>query len=309
MNVRLGLVFVSALLVTGCFNPDDPDESGTDVGTSGSTTPATGGPTTAAPTTSVTGSTSVDDTTGDPSGPDPTTEPSTTGPTSDDTSTGDETSPSSSSGGDELCGSPDVHHVFLDLDGAEILPGEIDNGPGYVAEFDGIAGEWGPYADDDIEEILGHVRNHFAPYPVCVTDQQPDVLDYMVLVVTTDTWMKGSEIVVSLNSGVDCGNASLNNIDVAFFHPSLNLPPITKAITISQAIGRKFGLDVVEDTTDIMHRFQGQTNNSASFTDACVGYHSMGMPEECAGLNGPGCDAPDSQQNSHAYLLEVLGGV
>lgn len=212
---------------------------------------------------------------------------------------------SSSSGGSvELCNDPTVQQVYLDFDGATVTMGVVDNGPAYISATEALIGEWDPYADDDIDQIVDIVRGHFAAYSICITTEVPTTLDYTVVMVTTET-APGSEMVVSFIHPYDCGNSNLDDFEGVFLHPSLGLPPITKAIAISAALGHRLGLDPVDEPSDLMNRYVGTTNNGATFTDVCTALAGNNAPIYCESLEGPGCNP--SEQNSHAYLLATLG--
>lgn len=296
------LLVVSALVA--CYDPTNTNESATADDSTGSSTDASTSATTATTATTTATTTSAS------------TSASTTTTTADDSSSsadatadssGSETADgsSSSSGGPlSLCDDPTVQHVYLDFDGATIVMGVIDNGPAYLSSDDSLVGEWDPYADDDIDEVVDFVRDHFAPYRICITTDVPTILDYTVVVVTTEA-AAGSEQVVTFVHPYDCGNASLDDLEAVFLHPSLNLPPITKAIAISSALGHRLGLDPVDDPADLMNRYVGTTNNGATFTANCLPYAINGASLYCEGMNGPGC--MPTEQSSDAYLLEVLG--
>jgi hypothetical protein len=297
---RPAALLVAASLVA-CYDPakssgtggaDDGTGSSSEGGSGSATTSATTSATSASTSATTSATTSVDESSGSAD--------ATAG------SSGSESADGSSSSGGPLspCDDPTVQHVYLDFDGATITMGVIDNGPAYLSSTAQLIGDWDPYADDDIDAVVGFVQGHFAPYRICITTEVPTILDYTVMVVTTETAM-GAEMVVTYIHPYDCNNASLDDLEVVFLHPSLNLPPITKAIAISSALGHRLGLDPVDDTTDLMNRFVGTTNNGASFTAACIPYAGNMAPLYCEGMNGPGC--MPTEQSSDAYLLSILG--
>ena len=286
-------------LLAACYDPAKSSGSGTDDGTGSSSEGGSSSATHDTTTSAMTASTSATTTSATSA------ESSSSADATLDSSGSGEVGGSSSSGGPvDLCDDPSVQHVYLDFDGATIVMGVVDNGPAYLSSEASLVGDWDPYADDDVDAIVGFVQGHFAPYRICITTEVPTILDYTVVVVTTEA-AAGSEMVVTFIHPYDCGNMNLNDLEAVFLHPSLNLPPITKAIAISSALGHRLGLDPVDEPADLMNRFVGNTNNGATFTPDCLPYAGAGASLYCQGMNGPACLA--TEQSSDGYLLSVLG--
>ena len=135
-----------------------------------------------------------------------------------------------------------------------------------------LEGRYGPYLGPDRLQLLNAVRGHFAPFELCVTDQEPNDPAYDMLVITSDTFsVDGSFGYVSL----DCENVDSNNVNVLFLSEDVDPGPPKRPLLISNFAGRFYGLESLapETPSDIMNRFVSDTNNGATFSDPCVPVH------------------------------------
>ena len=126
---------------------------------------------------------------------------------------------------------PGSPFLFLIFEGIELLPSglDIDNAPEAIVGDPALAGVYGPYDEDDREELLELVRGHFAPAGICVTDQRPPTPDFDMIVVTTDTLGDGNALGFP---NLDCGNTAQNNVNVVFFSSKVNLGTTARAIAL-----------------------------------------------------------------------------
>lgn len=302
---RLRRAAALPLLLAGCYSPNTPividgDESPTSGGlaTTGADSTGAGAPSTTVPASSE--ATSEDDSDGSSgatsvSGTE--TSPSDGGPTD----TGAVES-SSSTGEPADCVGIAGRTVWINFDGGTLEHGVIDNGPGWVTENELAAGDWPAYddaAEGDADEIMALLHEHWSPFDVCLTREQPDLADYELVLVSSTTFLNNPNY-PGPGSPPECGDTEVNNVIVRTMPPEANLPTATKAISISEALGRSFGLEAVDAPEDLMNYAAGITLNAATFTDTC---QPLQYAQNCA--ESPGCGA--GEQNSHAVLLQVLG--
>lgn len=281
---------MSVALATGCFS--DPPSSTSSTSTS-STTQA--GESESGPADSSTGSGSSS-TTG-PASSGTTFEPGTTGPgTSSSTGLDDTTGPGTT-GRPTSC--DDAEHIlFLAFEGETLSSSGIgvDNAPERVVGDPLLVGTYSPYSGPDRVELLNAVRGHFAPFGLCVTDQNPTALDYDLIVVTSDTLGNGNAIAFE---ALDCGNTSNNNVNVVFLSDKVELGTGKRAIAISRFAAGLYGLESLGPPTpgDIMNMFVGTTNNGAMFTEPCTELaNTLCVAESC----------PQGQQSSFDRLTAAF---
>jgi hypothetical protein len=101
-----------------------------------------------------------------------------------------------------------------------------------------------------------------------------------------------------LSCVVDCGDSWWRDTVMVF---SDRLPPIAAARTAVHEAAHAWGLEHVEDETDLM----GERHDEAeSFIEGCVSL-SAGVDSDCAEVHELVC--PPGEQNSHAELLAMFG--
>ena len=193
--------------------------------------------------------------------------------------------------------------IYINSSGASLTKGLVENAPQNKTDEDLIVGDWGPYDNPDLPEVIAIIREHFSPYKVCIASELPSVPDYDMVVLQNATYNNQPNF-VSFGLPPDCGNTKYNGIQVVVVADEANLGVPTKAIAISlQAAKRFFGLESVTNALDdIMNQFIGSTNNGASFTDTC--YLKVNAPI-CDTATDGGC-APN-EQASGPYLLQKVG--
>ena len=188
--------------------------------------------------------------------------------------------------------------AYVNFGGASLELGAVDNAPAKITSDATLAGDWPPYAEDDAAMVFELMQPHWAPFDICLTMEEPDALDYEMIVVQSEAY-QGNDNILSL-TGPDCGNTANNNVTVLFLASGLNLPAITKAIAISKQLAHLFGLDAVDDDGDLMNQFVAMTLNGASFTDSCI---PLIVGATCAG--GVSCN--EGSQDASEMLTDVLG--
>lgn len=298
---RLRRAAALPLLLAGCYSPNTPividgDESPTSGGlaTTGADSTGAGAPSTTVPASS----------SGEPEG---SSGPATTADEDAGTSGGapidtGAAESSSSTGEPADCVGVAGRTVWINFDGGTLEHGVIDNGPGWVTENELAAGDWPAYddaAEGDADEIMALLHEQWSPFDVCLTREQPALADYELVLVSSTTFMNNPNY-PGPGSPPECGDIEVNNVIVRTMPPEANLPTATKAISISEALGRSFGLEAVDAPEDLMNYAAGITLNAATFTDTC---QPLQYSQNCA--ESPGCSA--GEQNSHAVLMQVLG--
>jgi len=189
--------------------------------------------------------------------------------------------------------------AYINFDGATLTSGAVDNAPAGITSEPVLAGEWPPYEEGDAEMIFALMQPHWEAFNICLALEPPDRLDYEMIVVQSQAYDDNDNILAL--TGPDCGNTSNNNVSVLFLATGLGLPEITKAIAISKHLAIQFGLDSVDDDSDLMNEFIGATLNGATFSNTCL---PLVMGATCAG----GLSCPGGQQNASEMLNELLGG-
>jgi hypothetical protein len=290
---RIGL---ASLFATACFNPGDPASDG---GATASTD---------------TGAASTDDasadaasTDGTPTGSDPTTDPT---EASADTSTagasssgGADTSTTADSSSDTGplpgCGDFDGRVVYVNMSGADLSMGIIDNAPAGITSNAQLVGTWPGYTTDDADELFALVEGHFAPFHVCLTRDVPLVPDYSMIVVSSEAF-EGNPNVIGFDI-IDCGDTAPNSVTIIFLSEKAGLATATKAVGLSKHVAHMFGLDSVADAPDdLMNQFVALTLNGAGFTETCYAKVTGAMCDSAVG-----CAA--GEQQSGPYLEALFG--
>lgn len=292
-----------ALSLCGCFNPSDAEsESGTggSTGSSGGQDDATSLEESDASTNTMSASQTATMT----EASDTVSTDTSAEATADDTTTtdADDTSPDSSSsdGGPQPgCGGFDGRVIYINMGGASLTNGLVDNAPANIINDEFLARDWMAYTTDDADEVYAHVEEHFSPFNVCLTRDPPAVDDYTMIVVSSETYMDNPNFISG--NHYDCGDTVSNSVNVVVLSEEAGLAATTKAIGISKFAARVFGLESVADAPDdIMNQFVGTTLNGAAFTDTC--YAEAGTAP---------CDAmvacAAGEQQSGPYLEALFG--
>jgi len=281
----------------GCFDPNDStSESGANdsTDTSASTTQASLDETSDGNDTQVTATLT-----------DPTADPTTDADestTAAQESTSGATDTADSSTGDTgplpACGDFDGRVVYVNMAGADLTMGIVDNAPSAITGNEQLVGTWPGYTSADADELFALVEGHFAPYHVCLTRDEPQVPDYSMIVVSSETHQNPNFIGFGI---IDCEDAELNSVNIVVLSEEAGLATTTKAVGLSKHIGHMFGLDgVVDAPDDLMNQFVGTTLNGATFTETCYA--------KIAGANCESaveCEA--GEQQSGPYLESIFG--
>jgi hypothetical protein len=286
----------TCLILCGCFDPSDSasDDGASDsTDTSASTTQTSLGETTDGNDTVVTATLT------DPTG-DSTTVADTT--TADETTTvADDTADSTTTTdtGPVLgCADFDGRVIYINMDGATLSYGLADNGPANIINDEYLAREWPPYTTDDADEVYALVEEHWAPFHVCVTRDVPQVPDYTMIVVSSETFQDDPNFIG--NGHDDCGDIAPNSVNVVVLSEEAGIASTAKAIGISKFTAKMFGLESVAAPEDIMNMSVGSTLNAATFTDECFMKTGAFHCESAVACG-------DGEQQSGPYLEAIFG--
>lgn len=200
----------------------------------------------------------------------------------------------------------------------EIEPQAADVAAVIFVQFEAITlGEGSDDSHNDISEIVGGdfegyggdasaraavieaVRIDWAPYNVLVTDTRPTAGDYTMNVTTPTNPFGGGVLGIA---PLDCSNMfNKNNITFAFHAAGDGFPAPIQATTIGQEVAHSYGLEHVDDPTDIMNPVN--SGGDPSFRDECLPVVQGGA---CPEQHEPNCGSGFSQ-NSHQDLLDLFG--
>jgi Bacterial Ig domain len=189
--------------------------------------------------------------------------------------------------------------VFVSFDAITVTMGFDDSKTNMSSIFGQEFAAFGG-ADADRAAVMEAVRADWAPYDVLFVDERPAAGDY-TMNITSPTNPFGSGSGVLGIAPLDCNDAMVNNITYAFHGAGDGFGPITAATTIGQEVAHSFGLEHVDDPTDIMNPVN--SGGDPTFKDECLPIVQGGM---CAAQHMAHCGSATSQ-NSHQELLELFG--
>lgn len=190
--------------------------------------------------------------------------------------------------------------VFVNFDGAELSWGWDDAGSN-TSQIWEMAGTFAPYGDDPMKRaaVMQAVREDWAPYAVTITDTRPLIGEYtMCMVGPTNPFGQNVLGIAPL----DCSDGQTHgNITYAFHSANDGMAATTAATTIGQEVAHSYGLEHVDDPTDVMNPY----NNGGDpwFHDECIPIVGDVI---CGAQHEVGCGTA-TMQNAHAELLALFG--
>lgn len=193
--------------------------------------------------------------------------------------------------------------VFVNFDGATLTGGSDDsrnNRTGLPA----LVGAFAAYGEGAKRDAtLQAVREDWAAYNILIVDERPAGGDYTMNMTGPTNPYGGNILGVA---PLDCNDASThNNITYAFHSVNDSHSASTQATTVSQEVAHSYGLEHVNNGSDIMN--PSNVGGDPSFLDQCIAI--VPHPEFgilCTDQHIASCGS-SSQQNSHAELLSLFG--
>jgi hypothetical protein len=188
--------------------------------------------------------------------------------------------------------------IFVNFDAIELQQGFDDSHADVSAIFGGAFAAFG--GDDSARvAVMDAVRTDWAQYDVTVVDSRPASGDYTMNVTSPTNPIGGGVLGIA---PLDCDDAQThNNITFAFHGAGDGFGPSVVATTIGQEVAHSYGLEHVDDPSDILNPFNA--GGDPSFRDVCLPIVQGGM---CAAQHERHCGSAVSQ-NSHLELLELFG--
>ncbi|MEM6296837.1 MAG: Ig-like domain-containing protein [Myxococcota bacterium] len=190
--------------------------------------------------------------------------------------------------------------LFLNFDGETLVNGPDDSRSNLTTISD-MAGDFPPYGagEGKRQAVLQAVREDWSAYNAIVTDERPSGGEYVMNMVGPSDAKGSSVLGIAV---LDCGDSrTRNNITFAFHSADDEHTAATTATTISQEIAHSFGLEHVNEPSDIMNPFN--TGGDPSFRDECI---QLSDDAECAPQHEAECDGAN-MQNAHRELYSVIG--
>lgn len=193
--------------------------------------------------------------------------------------------------------------VFVNFDGATLTGGSDDSRDNRTG-LSQLVGPFAAYGEGAKREAtLQAVREDWAAYNILIVDERPSGGDYTMNMTGPTNPYGGTILGVA---PLDCDDASThNNITYAFHSANDSHSASTQATTVSQEVAHSYGLEHVNNGSDIMN--PSNAGGDPSFLDQCipiVPHPEFGIL--CTGQHIASCGS-ESQQNSHAELLTLFG--
>ncbi len=196
---------------------------------------------------------------------------------------------------------PEAAVIFLNFDGAELISGP-DDARSNVTTITDMAGAYPAYGDNGAKRqaVIQAVREDWSAYNAVITDQRPSGGEYVMAMIGPGNPSNDSTLGLAV---LDCEDANTRNNVVFAFHSGSDAHTTTStATTISQEIGHSFGLEHVDEASDIMN--PTNVGGDPSFRDDCLPLSKGDI--QCTAQHSRECGLED-QQNAHRELYQVLG--
>lgn len=197
---------------------------------------------------------------------------------------------------DGTCTAP-ARILYINLDGVTTTFGNADASQNVQNLYQEFATTWDPYGADEAtrQALLSAIAEHWAPFPVVVTDMRPAAGPYVMAVVSASPRPAGFEG-FALFAYPDCGDVLPQDIVFVLASPSDGAGAGLHADWVSSTIGRALGLRRTEAPDDLM-------GYGSRFADACNASTDTACPTAHPAL----CGDDPMQQNSYGELAALLG--
>jgi uncharacterized protein (TIGR03382 family) len=188
--------------------------------------------------------------------------------------------------------------IFVQFDEVELTMGGEDSKTNQSSISGGVFESFG---DSTMARaaVMEAVKNDWEAYDILIVDERPEFGDYTMNVTSPTNPFGGGVLGIA---PLDCFDMMThNNITFAFHSANDGFGPVTAATTIGQEVAHSFGLEHVDDPTDIMNPVNA--GGDPSFKDECLPVVAGGM---CGAMHEEAC-GDMQQQNSHLELLAIFG--
>lgn len=188
--------------------------------------------------------------------------------------------------------------IFVNFDGATLTPG-MDSAQSNITQIPELAGVFAPYGDGDKRAaVVQAVRADWAAYNIEIVDERPAAGEYVMNMTGPTNPYGGGVLGIA---PLDCFNMQTHSNITYAFHSVDDMfsAPIT-ATTIGQEVAHSFGLEHVDEPSDIMNPVNAGAD--PGFLDSCIALVGGALCTEQHAANCPG-----GQQNSHQELLALFG--
>jgi hypothetical protein len=158
-----------------------------------------------------------------------------------------------------------------------------------------------PYGGDEAQRtaVIDATFTDLLEYDIEIVDERPASGDYTMAVVSPTNPAGGSVLGIA---PLDCFDGMPNNIVFAFHGAGDMFGPSGVAGTITHEAGHSYGLEHVNDPTDIMN--PSNSGGDPVFHDSCLPL--VDPMVVCGTAHMPFCE-DGTGQNSHQELLEIFG--
>ncbi len=191
--------------------------------------------------------------------------------------------------------------IFLNFDGAELTSGP-DDARSNLTTIQDMAGPFPAYGNNGAKRqaIVQSVREDWSAYNAVITDQRPSAGDYVMSMIGPGNPNDNATLGLAV---LDCEDFNTRNNIVFAFHGASDAHTATStATTVSQEVGHSFGLEHVDEPSDIMN--PTNVGGDPSFRDECLPLSTGNI--QCTAQHSRECGAED-QQNAHRELYRIIG--
>ena len=189
--------------------------------------------------------------------------------------------------------------IFVNFDGAQLSSGS-DSSQNNVTQIGQLAGSFAAYGDGDKRTaVMQAVATDWADFNVLVTQTRPNSGDYTMNMTGPTNPFGGGVLGIA---PLDCNDQQThNNITYAFHSENDSHSATVTATTIGQEVAHSYGLEHVDEASDVMNPFNA--GGDASFMDTCI---QIVQGNSCGAQHAAECGS-SSMQNSYQELMTLFG--
>ncbi len=191
--------------------------------------------------------------------------------------------------------------IFVNFEGAQLSSGP-DNSKTNTTQIGQLAGSFAAYgAGSKRDAVMQAVRKDWQAFNVLVVDSRPNSGDYTMNMTGPTNPFGGGVLGIA---PLDCNDAQThNNITYAFHSANDQFSASTQATTIGQEVAHSYGLEHVNNPSDIMN--PQNAGGDPSFRDECI--QIVGNQGIVCGQQHAAQCGSSSMQNSYQELMALFG--